>query len=90
MTLLMFGVKFDIYILRENNERDQGGSQMSFKCAICGKHPVAGKTISHSHRATNRVFRPNLQNQKIILDGRVQKAYVCTQCLKSGKVKKAV
>ena len=23
---------------------------MSFKCVICGKKPVKGKTISHSHR----------------------------------------
>lgn len=62
---------------------------MSFKCAICGKRPVTGKTISHSHRATNRIFRPNLQHIRIIAKGKTQRAYVCTQCIKSGKVKKA-
>ena len=62
---------------------------MSFKCAICGKRPVTGKTISHSHRATNRIFRPNLQRIRIIVKGKTQRALVCTQCLKSGKVKKA-
>ncbi len=62
---------------------------MSFKCAVCGKRPVTGKTISHSHRATNRVFRPNLQRLRIIVDGKTRREYVCTQCLKSGRVKKA-
>jgi large subunit ribosomal protein L28 len=62
---------------------------MSFKCTICGKRPVSGKTISHSHRATNRIFRPNLQRIRIIAKGKTKRALVCTQCLKSGKVKKA-
>jgi large subunit ribosomal protein L28 len=63
---------------------------MAFKCVICGKAPVSGKTISHSHRKTNRKFRPNLQHQKIVLDNKVKHAYVCTTCLKSGRVKKAI
>lgn len=63
---------------------------MSYRCAICDKGPRAGKTISHSRRATNRVFRPNLQNLRIVIDGKTRREYVCTSCLKSGKVKKAV
>jgi large subunit ribosomal protein L28 len=62
---------------------------MSFKCSICGKGPSAGKTISHSHRATNRVFRPNLQSLRIVVAGKTKRAYVCTRCLRSGKVVKA-
>ena len=34
---------------------------MSKVCEVCGKHPVAGRSISHSHRVTNRKFRPNIQ-----------------------------
>ena len=30
---------------------------MSKVCEVCGKHPVAGRSISHSHRVTNRKFR---------------------------------
>jgi large subunit ribosomal protein L28 len=58
---------------------------MAFKCSICAKGPVAGFSYSHSHRASKRVFRPNLQRQKVMLAGRAQTAYVCTDCIKSGK-----
>ncbi len=34
---------------------------MSKVCEVCGKHPVAGRSISHSHRVSNRMFRPNIQ-----------------------------
>ncbi|MEK7747234.1 MAG: 50S ribosomal protein L28, partial [Elusimicrobiota bacterium] len=44
-----------------------------------------GNSYSHSHRATKRVFRPNLQKQKMVVDGRTQTAYVCTRCIRSGK-----
>ncbi|MDD2772232.1 MAG: 50S ribosomal protein L28 [Elusimicrobiales bacterium] len=57
---------------------------MAYKCKICGKGPVTGKSYSHSHKATKRVFRPNLQKQKVRLDGKVQSAYVCTACIRSG------
>ena len=58
---------------------------MAFRCAICAKGPVAGFSYSHSHRATKRVFRPNLQRQKVFLGGKTQSAYVCTDCIKSGR-----
>jgi large subunit ribosomal protein L28 len=58
---------------------------MPYRCVICDKGPVAGKSYSHSHKATNRVFRPNLQRQKIVLGGRTTTAYVCTTCIKSGR-----
>ena len=60
---------------------------MSRVCEICGKHPVAGRSISHSHRVTNRVFRPNIQKIYVVEDnGRRVKKNVCTQCMRSGKV----
>lgn len=63
---------------------------MSKICEICGKHPVAGKSISHSHRVSNRVFYPNVQKITIKDDkGRVRKAHVCTSCMKAGKVERA-
>jgi large subunit ribosomal protein L28 len=39
--------------------------------------------------ATRRRFNPNLQRVRIVVDGTPQRAYVCTRCLKSGKVQKA-
>jgi large subunit ribosomal protein L28 len=40
--------------------------------------------------ATRRRFEPNLQKIRIVLDGAPTRAYVCTRCLKAGKVQKAV
>jgi large subunit ribosomal protein L28 len=40
--------------------------------------------------ATKRRFEPNLQRIRILLDGAPTRAYVCTRCLKSGRVTKAV
>ena len=58
---------------------------MAFRCSICSKGPVAGNSYSHSHRATKRVFRPNLQRQKVFLNGKPSTAYVCTSCIRSGR-----
>ncbi len=60
---------------------------MSKVCDICGKHPSSGNNVSHSHRKTKRVFRPNIQRVHIKEpNGYVHKANVCTSCLKAGKV----
>ena len=40
--------------------------------------------------ATKRRFDPNLQRVRMILNGKAQRGYVCTKCLKAGKVTKAV
>ncbi len=63
---------------------------MSKVCSICGKKPSFGHNRSHSMVATKRRFNPNLQRVRILLGGRAQRAYVCTRCLKGGKVEKAV
>lgn len=63
---------------------------MSKICEVCGKAPVAGRSISHSHRVSNRMFRPNVQ--KITIkgkNGQARKANVCTKCMKAGKVERA-
>ena len=63
---------------------------MSKVCEVCGKHPSAGRNVSHSHRKTNRVFRPNIQKVTIKdASGHVRRANVCTSCLKAGKVTRA-
>ena len=36
--------------------------------------------------ATKRRFNPNLQRVRVMLDGHATRAYVCTRCLKAGKV----
>jgi large subunit ribosomal protein L28 len=59
---------------------------MSQVCFVCGKHPSAGRNVSHSHRVTNRIIRPNIQRVHALIDGSVKPINVCTKCLKAGKV----
>jgi len=66
------------------------GPAMAKVCAICGKGPSFGNNRSHSMVATRRRFDPNLQRVRVVLGGKAQRAYVCTRCLKAGKVEKAV
>ena len=62
---------------------------MSKVCAICGKKPGFGNSRSHSMVATKRRFNPNLQKVRIDDSGTPRRVYVCTRCLKAGKVAKA-
>jgi large subunit ribosomal protein L28 len=63
---------------------------MSRVCSLCGRKPSFGNNRSHSMVATRRRFDPNLQRMKIIIEGVARRAYVCTRCLKAGKVHKAL
>jgi large subunit ribosomal protein L28 len=62
---------------------------MSKVCSVCGKGPAFGNSRSHSMVATKRRFDPNLQRVRVMVDGVARRAYVCTRCLRSGKVEKA-
>jgi large subunit ribosomal protein L28 len=61
---------------------------MSKVCHSCGKGPSFGN--SRSMVATKRRFDPNLQRVKILIAGAPRRAYVCTRCLKAGRVTKAL
>jgi large subunit ribosomal protein L28 len=63
---------------------------MARVCAVCGKKPGFGNNRSHSMVATRRRFNANLQHVRILVDGAPTRAYVCTRCLRSDKVTKAV
>ena len=63
---------------------------MAKVCHSCGKKPAFGNSRSHSMVATRRRFNPNLQKVRIRVDGAPRREYVCTRCLKAGKVTKAV
>ncbi len=58
-------------------------------CDICGKGPSFGNTISHSHKSASRTWKPNLQHVKAKTDKGVRQIWVCTRCLRSGRVTKA-
>ncbi len=63
---------------------------MARRCYVCGKGPMTGHNISHAHNLTKRRWLPNLQKITIIENGVKKRVYVCTKCLKAGKVVKAV
>ena len=63
---------------------------MAKVCHSCGKGPAFGNSRSHSMVATRRRFNPNLQKVRILQGATPVRAYVCTRCLKAGKVTKAL
>ena len=63
---------------------------MAFACEICGKKRQVGNNVSHANNRTKRVFRPNLQTVRALVQGAARRIRVCTRCLRSGLVQKAV
>ena len=57
-------------------------------CAICGKGAHFGNNVSHSHRRSNRMWKSNIKKVRVKIKGVPQHAYVCTSCLRSGKVER--
>ncbi len=73
------------------------------KCDCCGKGVSFGIKVSHSHRRANRTWKPNVKRVKAVVDGfkgevifepsgdgSPRYIHVCTRCLRSGKVIRAV
>lgn len=59
-------------------------------CSVCGKKKITGNNVSHANNRTKRVFSPNLQRVRAYTGHGIKRVYVCTRCLRSGKVRKAV
>lgn len=59
-------------------------------CEVCHKGPIFGHDRSHSNKATPKKWKPNLQHVKARTAHGVQMIWVCTRCLRSGKVVKAL
>jgi large subunit ribosomal protein L28 len=71
-------------------------------CALCGKDPLLGKSVvrkglakskggtgSKIVRSTKRLFLPNLQRMRILLDNKPRRVYVCAKCIKKGELIRA-
>ena len=77
---------------------------MARVCEICGKRAQVGNTVETRGKAkylggvgtkitgiSRRQFRPNLQRVKIsTANGTTRTVRVCTQCMRSGAIRKAV
>ena len=88
---------------RQNSELGSGAA-MARVCEVCGKRAQMGNSVETRGKAkylggvgtkitgiTRRQFRPNLQRVRVATpDGGAKTKKVCTQCIRSGVVRKAV
>ena len=94
--MLAFFFNVCYYILAPGNGRkmsdlsaDRRCSRMA-KCDYCGKGVTFGIKVSHSHRRSNRAWKPNVKRVKAVVNGTPCHVYACTRCLRSNKVERAV
>jgi len=63
---------------------------MAQTCDICKKGVQFGQNVSHAHNVTKRRWNVNLQSVKAVVEGRPKRLRVCTRCLRTGRVTKAM
>lgn len=61
---------------------------MASVCQLCGKKPSFGMSVSHSHVRTKRRWNPNVQKVRALVNGSSVRLFVCTSCIKAGRVTK--
>ncbi len=59
------------------------------RCFVCGRGVAFGNNVSHANNKTRRVWKPNLQVARVVIDGTITKVKVCTRCLHAGKIQRA-
>ena len=59
-------------------------------CEVCEKGAMSGHNVRHSNRKRNRVWDPNVQNVRVLVNGQPKRMNVCTRCLCSGNVQRAL
>jgi large subunit ribosomal protein L28 len=59
------------------------------RCFVCGRGVAFGNNVSHANNRTRRVWKPNLQVARVVIDGTITKIKVCTRCLHAGKIQRA-
>nr|WP_207731808.1 50S ribosomal protein L28 [Clostridium sp. NSJ-145] len=64
--------------------------QVARRCEVCNKGVVSGTQYSHSHRQSKRTWAPNIKRVKALVNGTPKTVHVCTRCLRSGKVERAI
>ena len=59
-------------------------------CQVCGKGEMSGCLVSHSNRHTKRKWKPNIQKVRAKVGAETKRLNVCTRCLRSGSVNRAI
>jgi large subunit ribosomal protein L28 len=60
------------------------------KCDICGKGVAFGNQASHSNIKTRRTWGANIKKVRAIVNGTPKRVNICTRCLRSGKIERAI
>lgn len=60
------------------------------KCEVCGKSVLFGHNVSHSNKKTGKMWHPNIQKIRVVEGNKVVRKNVCTRCIRSGAVRKAI
>ena len=55
---------------------------MAAKCANCSKGIMIGHNVSHAKNRTRKIFKPNLHNSRVMINGISMKVKLCTKCLR--------
>ena len=63
---------------------------MGHFCEVCQKGTMSGHNVSHSNRKSNRTWAPNVQRVRVLVNGQAKRLNVCTRCLRSGYVLRAL
>lgn len=63
---------------------------MAKRCEVCNKETRTGSNVSHSNKKTKREWKPNIQKVKATINGSPKRVSVCTSCIRSGKVNRAI
>lgn len=63
---------------------------MANRCAVCGKDFQTGNLVSHSNIKTHHRWKANIRPVRILVNGAAKKVRICTRCLRSNKVQRAV
>ncbi|MDD2482144.1 MAG: 50S ribosomal protein L28 [Lutispora sp.] len=63
---------------------------MARQCEVCGKGMISGNQVSHSNRHSRRTWLPNIRTVRALVNGVPKRIQVCTRCLRSGKVQRAI
>lgn len=71
-----------------------GGVIEMAKCEICNKSVQNGSKISitrsHVSRRAKKMWKPNVKKVRIVVNGAVKTVNMCTKCLRSQKVERAI
>ena len=59
-------------------------------CEICEKGTLNGNNVSHSNRKSHRIWAPIVQSVRVMVNGTAKWMNVCTRCLRSGNVQRAL